>query len=340
MKIELINTKEELNVFPIDGSLKLSSNEQIEKESFLDSVSLFRLIDDQGLFNFGDKYNQSIGYVREEFTTVDYKFTEEVKDGKYVYSLKPTLLHPNSNYALFIDKNIGTSAVVIEKINSKSNSTITIKTETVLKDLLNSEIEVIANPVISATSNIIKLQYSSTLSTKVVLLDLKKQTELKIDGLVYKFKDYPYLLGEKFIFTFKYNEPLSSNLIQLIKTSIHSDTTQIDKDDASSTISTDSILEYYKSKDKVEQEDEDLEPETYEEELYFYKYIGYNKIRCRLKAGLTVDDIDFDSLEFETNECFDLYTLEQYGYYNPDKNYTVAHKILNKEEFLLIITEV
>lgn len=161
MEILLKNTEEELKSLPINSSITLIADRKIEEETLRSSISIFRLIGEQGLFNFGDSYNQSIGYIREEFSTIEYSISskEIIPNSKYEITLKPLQpLHPNSNYGLFVDKNLDTTSISINKINSKSNSNIKVLLTSVEKIDKTIVIEVLSNPLITDKANMVTIK--------------------------------------------------------------------------------------------------------------------------------------------------------------------------------------
>lgn len=337
MEIELLNTKEELSFFPLNGRIILSSSSEIDENSFKNSISIFRLIDESGLFNFGDKYNQSIGYVREEFSTVPYEIIEEQKGTSFQYTLVPTILQPNSNYALFIDKGIKPESVKIEKKQSKSTSSI--KAELVSPSLVidtNPILKITSNPIIDEKTNIVKFNLSTNSEITSYTLNLKSSKNfVTVQGVKYTFNDTVYLLGEEFHLSVNSQSGTTSkNLIRLIKTSLNSQTEQITE--GSNRVDYNSVLDYYKEKDNQKVQIEDLEPEIYtQKDGIHFKYLGFNKILIMFPETLPVDLVNLDDVLFEVSEAFDMYTLEQYGYYDPSKTYKL--KLTDRSEYELLL---
>lgn len=342
MEILLKNTEEELRSLPINSSVTLISNKRLEEDAIKSSISIFRLIGEQGLFNFGDSYNQSIGYIREEFKTIDYNITISEVNGKYETVLKPLVpLHPNSNYGLFIDKSLNTRSILTSKINSKSSSSIKVEQTTNSSILKTIIIEVLSDPLITDKANMLSVKYTDDNYISNYTLNLKSTSNFIVyDGIKTIFQNIPYLKGETFITNIEIDEALSSNFIKLIKTTMSGSVIQTEED--SKGISENDILEYYKNKDKEVQEISiEISPEWYVTASFHYKYLGYNKILLKITdENLVVDDLDLDTFNMSVSEAFDIYTLEQYGYYDPTKEYRLSTQLRNDKEFVLIVEEI
>ena len=346
MNIGILNTNEEFKSFPSNGKIILFSDTALNSVQLANSISIFRLIDESGLFNFGDKYNQSIGYVREEFSTIKYETLQEVYKGGYKLTLVPSEpLHPNSNYALFIDKSLSSEPVKIEKTVSKSSSMI--RTEVLNSGLIKSKelkIVITSDPLIDEKTNLTSLSLTTSLEVKNYTINSKsKRNYFEFEGVKYLLEDKPYLKGETFsVVLADSTSSLDKNLVALVKTALSADTVQLDPNTSSGRVDYNSVLEYYKSKEENETTEEELKDSTYyvQEDGISYKYMGYNKVLIVLPSNLKTDDLDLDSVTFETSEAFDLYTLEQYGYYDPTKEYKLDLKIRDSRTLLLTVTEV
>lgn len=344
MKLEMLNTVEELKFFPVNGKLSFITDTDINLIQLEKTVSIFRLIDESGLFNFGDKYNQSIGYVREEFSTVKYEtLIEGYKEGYKLTLVPSTPLHPNSNYALFIDKSLSSEPVKIEKTVSKSSSAIS--TEVINSGLIrNKELKIVvtSDPLISETTNLTSVLLTTTTEIKNYTINSKgKRNYFEFEGVKYLLEDKPYLKGETFSISLSDStSSLDKNLVVLVKTALSADTVQIDPNTSSSRVDYNSVLDYYKSKEVTEEVEEEKPEQFITEEGFRFTYMGYNKILCTLPKELSTDQIDFESSSWEVSEAFNMYTLEQYGYYDPTKKYEVEFSIKTEKDVLLTVREV
>lgn len=343
MEIGLLNTVEELKFFPIDGKVYIYSDTDLEDATIINSISIFRLIDETGLFNFGDKYNQSIGYVREEFSTIPFNIQKEVFKNGFKITLEPLKpLHPNSNYALFIDKSLSSSLSKVEKEISKSNSTL--KVEVINLNLVvskNITITIDSDPQLEEKLNLITCVLNNGIEDKRFTVNVRSSRNyFEFEGVKYILEDKPYIRGERFRVSLSDSKSsMDKNLVSLIKTSLNADTTQIDSDVSSSRINYNDVLDYYKSKEELIVEEEEISPDTYiQEDGIKYRYIGFNKILCMLPKSIKTSDLDLDNIEIEdVSEAFDMYTLEQYGYFDPTLKYKISTKIKNEKEFFIIV---
>lgn len=201
MQITALNSTEELKSFPINQSIRLKFEKAVEDSLLESRLSLIRLPNQTGLFNISETYNQSIGYIREKFDIEETTITSELVDGSFIVVVKPVKpLSPGFEYVLFIDKTLSEEYLSISKTVSKSNSNISV-------DLSNNisptelQIEIISEPFISSTNNIVKILLKDLVgsTSKQYTLDLKKTTKLVYGDLTVNFISQVYVLVRSLI---------------------------------------------------------------------------------------------------------------------------------------------
>lgn len=330
MQITALNSIEELKSFPINQSIKLKFEKAVEDSLLESRLSLIRLPSQTGLFNISETYNQSIGYIREKFDIEETTITSELVDGSFIVVVKPVKpLSPGFEYVLFIDKTLSEEYLSISKTVSKSNSNISV-------DLSNNissaelDIEIISEPFISSTNNIIKVLVKDLIdgASKQYTLDLKKSVKLTHGDIVINFMSQVYVLGEKFNILSIGGTELPSNFYLKLKASITESIKPIESDSQFASISNKDLYDFFNKQDN-----NDISSLT-------TTIVNNGKIRIKLENSLTTDDIDFDNMSYSTEEAFNMYTLSSLELYDPTKTYEVLHEIEDEKTFTIIVKEI
>lgn len=328
----VLNTKQELQSFPLNQSIKLKFSEQVEDSQLSNCIALIRNISETGLFNISEKYNQSIGYIREKFDVEDVKIsTSNATDG-FVVTLTPVKpLSPGFEYTLFIDKNLSSEFISVTKSISKSTSTV----EAVVSNTEEADIslEIVSDPYITSTSNITKILVTDHLTTKssTIILDLKAKTTYTFNSNIsFNFNSTVYVKGEVFNVLSIPSTTLTDNLFVQIKTALTSNVKPLETTESFNSVSNETILEYYKNK-VTKKEVIETNPRI--------TYTASNKFLIHLPDNITADDVDLDSMSYEVSEAFGLYTLESYGLYCHGKDYSVSIEIKDNKTLLVTILE-
>ena len=328
MLITALNSTEELKSFPLNQTIKLKF-EKIVEDSLLESrLSLFRLPSQTGLFNISETYNQSIGYIREKFDIEATTITSEVVNGSFIVSVKPVKpLSPGFEYVLFIDKTLSEEYLSISKTVSKSNSNISI-------DLTNNissnefELEIISEPYITSTSNIIKVVLKDSIGTsKQYTLDLKKNTKITYGDLTINFPSSVYALGEKFNILSIGGTQLPSNFYLKLTATITESIKPIESEDSFKSITNTDLYNFFNKKSEV------LKEPT-------VTLLSNSKLKITLPDGLTVSELDLDSITHTTSEAFNMYTLGMLELYSEDKEYSITPSIVDDKNIILTVKEV
>ena len=330
MQITALNSTEELKSFPINQSIRLKFEKAVEDSLLESRLSLIRLPNQTGLFNISETYNQSIGYIREKFDIEETTITSELVDGSFIVVVKPVKpLSPGFEYVLFIDKTLSEEYLSISKTVSKSNSNISV-------DLSNNisptelQIEIISEPFISTTNNIVKILLKDLVgsTSKQYTLDLKKTTKLVYGDLTVNFISQVYVLGEKFNILSIGGTELPSNFYLKLKASITESIKPIESDAEFGSISNKDLYDFFNKQSN----NDNLTLTT--------TIVNNGKIRIKLPDNITTSDLDFDNLTHSYEEAFNMYTLNLLELYDDSKVYEIVHNIEDEKTFTLTVKEV
>ena len=330
MQITALNSTEELKSFPINQSIRLKFEKAVEDSLLESRLSLIRLPKQTGLFKISETYNQSIGYIREKFDIEETTITSELVDGSFIVVVKPVKpLSPGFEYVLFIDKTLSEEYLSISKTVSKSNSNISV-------DLSNNisptelQIEIISEPFISSTNNIVKILLKDLVgsTSKQYTLDLKKTTKLVYGDLTVNFISQVYVLGEKFNILSIGGTELPSNFYLKLKASITESIKPIESDAEFGSISNKDLYDFFNKQSN----NDNLTLTT--------TIVNNGKIRIKLPDNITTSDLDFDNLTHSYEEAFNMYTLNLLELYDDSKVYEIVHNIEDEKTFTLTVKEV
>ncbi len=330
MQITALNSTEELKSFPINQSIRLKFEKAVEDSLLESRLSLIRLPNQTGLFNISETYNQSIGYIREKFDIEETTITSELVNGSFIVVVKPVKpLSPGFEYVLFIDKTLSEEYLSISKTVSKSNSNISV-------DLSNNisptelQIEIISEPFISSTNNIVKILLKDLVgsTSKQYTLDLKKTTKLVYGDLTVNFISQVYVLGEKFNILSIGGTELPSNFYLKLKASITESIKPIESDAEFGSISNKDLYDFFNKQSN----NDNLTLTT--------TIVNNGKIRIKLPDNITTSDLDFDNLTHSYEEAFNMYTLNLLELYDDSKVYEIVHNIEDEKTFTLTVKEV
>lgn len=330
----VLNTKQELQSFPLNQAIKIKFSEQVEDSQLMNCIALIRNISETGLFNISEKYNQSIGYIREKFDVEDVRITVE-NDNGFIVTITPVKpLSPGFDYTLFIDKGLSSEFISVSKPTTMSNSTL--EASLTITDEADLSIEIISDPKLTSTTNIIKAVLTDNIRQKseTITLDLKTTKTYSVNGNIkLTFTSMIYVKGEVFNVLSIPSKTLEDNLFVQIRTSLTANVKPIETEESFTSVSNEDILNYYKNKTNTSNQIGKSVSST-------ITYTGLNKFVINLPEGLKAEDLDLDSLTFETSEAFGLYTLEMYKLYDPLKSYTVTPSIKDSQTILITVEEV
>lgn len=334
MIITIINTQEELNAFPVDQKIKLKFSVKPE-DSFLSScVVLHRDNKEFGLFNLGSSYNNSIGYIKENFESIPLTYNIYSLDSDWIVECIPKeLLKPSSFYSLYIDKSLKTEFLVLAKSVDKGPSTLKIKSVSNKDSVTNLyTVKVVNNPTIVSGKLLTKFAiYLGTTSLKTFIVDVKSAANtFEYDGIVFETSQTPYALDEEFQILLEDTEQLGENLKVQIRTNIYESITSVESDNISTKVTNADILEYYQNKDNTQNNSETVS--------IIAEYLDTNVVAFKF-IGVSISDIPENSISFKETYAFNNYTLPKYDLYVKDKTYSATYEYLYDDNIIIMTIE-
>ena len=325
LQIKLLNTKDEMDSFPINHSLSLEFSESVE-DSFLSSyIFLVQGMDSPALIHVGDTYNQNIGIVKESFNNVDIQTTVTSRD-PFVVKVTPIKpLTPGYSYTLLVKGDLPNEFMSITKVVSHSSSNI----ELLGSDKQNEEAVLIFNEDSDLTTN--KHIIDITLNNVRQTFDIYKKKEIDFQGYKLKFTSNLYLEGESFnILVMDKTSTTTTYTVSLI-TSPSKNVKPIDPS-ANIKLTEEDIVNFNNG---IVPNSEQVNVETTQS----ITYTGYNSFILSFNKDI-VEKLDFDNMVKRVREAFGMYTLGSMGLYDTDKDYTVEHTVLDKKSVEFFIKEV
>lgn len=305
--IKILNSDKELGSFPITQSIKLSSNTELDTTSLNDHIILFRTVPEKGLVSLVEPYSYTVGYIKEKFSTIDLTFSQEQENDLYTITVTPTkALSLDSDYILYITKNVLASNNTVNKVVSKSNSTLKIS---VIPPIIDHVVPVVVKTTskFSDGNNLVTFLIGS----QEVTLNLKQNKTVSINKVTYIFEDTVYVAGESFevtVITATDNSIIEDTLYKF-RTAPSESIKVIDSQKPSSSINTQDILNFYNKVSSIK-----------ESITIVPKYIAPNIFSFTLPEGYNLNSDK--SIEVTIREAFNNYLLKDLELYE-NKNYTL-----------------
>ena len=325
LQIKLLNTKDEMDSFPINHSLSLEFSESVE-DSFLSSyIFLVQGMDSPALIHVGDTYNQNIGIVKESFNNVDIQTTVTSRD-PFVVKVTPIKpLTPGYSYTLLVKGDLPNEFMSITKVVSHSSSNI----ELLGSDKQNEEAVLIFNEDSDYTNN--KHIIDITLNNVRQSFDISKKKEIDFQGYKLKFTSPLYLEGESFnLLVMDKTSTTTTYTVSLI-TSPSKNVKPIDPS-ANIKLTEEDLVNF---NDGIVSTTEQVNIETTQS----ITYTGYNSFILSFNKDI-VEKLDFANMVKRVREAFGMYTLISMGLYDADKEYTVEFTVLDTKSVEFFIKEV
>lgn len=324
LQIKLLNTKDELQSFPIDQSLSLEFSESVE-DSFLTSyIFLVQGMDSPALIHVGDSYNQNIGIVKESFNNVDIKATVTSRS-PFVVKVTPVKpLTPGYSYTLLVKGDLPNEYMSVTKVTSYSPSNI----ELLGSNTYNEEAVLIFNEDSDFTNN--KHIIDITLKGIRKTFDIKKEKKIDFQGYQIKFISDLYLEGESFNILVTDKTATTTTYTVSLTTSPSKNVKPIDPS-ANIKLTEEDLINF--------NENTSTAPETEEVLTQSITYTGYNAFVISFNKDLT-DKLDFDALTYRIREAFGMYTLTAMGLYDKDKEYAIEYTILDLKSVEFFVKEI
>ena len=318
--IKILNSDTELKSFPITQSLKLSSTVELDTTSLNDHIILFRTIPEKGLVSLVEPYSYTVGYIKEKFSTVDLSFFQNKENDIFTIDVKPTkALSLDSDYILYITKDVIANNNTVTKTLSKSNSTLRVS---VRPPAITQSSQV----VVKTTSKFVDGNNLTTfiIDSQEMTLNLKQNKYITIGNVTYLFDDVVYVAGE----TFKVDinsgsEEAVEDILYKFKTAPSDTIKVINNQTPSSSINTQDILNFYSKVNTVK-----------ESLVVIPKYIAPNIFSVELPNGYSLNTTK--GLEVSIREAFNNYLLKDLDLYE-QSNYTLYIYQENQELIVEII---
>ena len=84
ISIKIANSPSEIASFPLKQSIFLICSEELEDSLLKNNIAIIREPKEYGLLNMSELYNYNIGYVKEEFSSVDFTIESYQEDGFFL----------------------------------------------------------------------------------------------------------------------------------------------------------------------------------------------------------------------------------------------------------------
>lgn len=347
--IKIANSPSEIASFPIKQSIILDCSTELEDSLLKDNIALIREPKEYGLLNMSDLYNYNIGYVKEEFSSVDLE-VKSYKEGE-VYKIKLTpleVLKPNSLYILYIDKQISKEFIELTKTISKGPSSLILKKS---KEAFSTRekvytFKVMSSPKLTTTLNIIKFQvFEGEEPGRYFTINAKSSDNLIIfEGFEIIVADSAFGLGEEFTLTLNQmtGMSLTESLVKEIKTTISSKITPIENSLESSAISNEDILKYYQDLDKQTTASTtkgiNFTEASWQSKEYEIEHLDENTFLLKLNR-LDADNLDLENISYREFPSYNKYDLKLLNLYNAEDKYELVYEVLDQKTILFTVTK-
>lgn len=343
--LKILNPPEELEAFPLNQKIVLTSSKNLESSLIENNLVLIRQADDQGVLRTSDIYNSNIGHVKNIYATVPVTVTQELQsDLTYKIICDPVQpLLPGSKYLLFLDKNLSSEFISISKTVSKGPSQLELLT--VAEDS-TTEVEyvlkVVSEPALTQTANIVKFQlHIDGVPNKVFTVNARStKNTIQFSGVSILVLDTAYALGEEFQIIHTGDRiQLQENYIVPITTSISTSVKALEGIEPSSSISYEDVLNYYKEADASTLKGQiglDTSVVGWEKNEFSIQYIDDDSFILHLNK-LTTDLLDLNAMAWRQLPAYNRSDLKCLDKYDPKKKYLLIPDILDEKSVLFTI---
>ena len=309
IEIKIVNSEVELHSLPITQSITLSSNTELDTSLLHDHIILFRTIPEKGLISLVEPYSYTAGFIKEKFTTTPLHFQQTKKDDTtWLLDVKPSRpLELDSDYILYITKNVLSSSALVEKTVSKSNlSSLQVSVTPPL--VVGSKIVLVkTTSKLSETNNIVTF----TIGSEDVTMNLKQNLKTTLSNITYYFRDTVYVQGESFLVTFSnVNALLTEDILYKLRTAPSTSITPIQNQTPSSTINTQDVLNFYQQVGQVKESISTIP-----------KYVAPNIFSITLPEGFNINTSK--TILMNIREAFNNYLLSALELYKVESRYKI-----------------
>lgn len=310
--IKIVNNERELSSFPVDQSIKLTVDKELDKDRLSEYIYLFRLLSNTDLIGLTPPYNYTVGYIKEKFDTEELIFS--LLDSSL--TIKPkTPLHTNSKYLLFVSSSLPTKTFNIVKVNSKSKSSISVEGKIGNIPTINVKVKTTSN--LANNTNIVVF----TINSVDYSVNIKLNNKININGIFIKFNDEVYVKDEEFIVNSYSEESLGESLCVSITTAQSETIKPIEQSNQSTLISNSAILDFYKTLNTP--------TNKFKSDV---SYAGLNTFIIDIPEGYSIDV--GSTFLFNIKEAFNNYMLSSLELYNPAFTYDIS---ITEEDSKLLV---
>lgn len=348
LTLKVLNPEEELVSFPLNQSLFLEASSEVELASLEENITLIRGVKDSGTPVAADIYNSNIGHVKEVYSTIPIKITQEpLAGGKFKLICNPVEpLSPASVYFLFIDKKLSKDYISIDKIISKGPSYLELtKSDFDTENDVDTEyvLTVVSTPSITDTANIIKFQlYTNGEPTKIFTVNAKTvKNKIKFSGLEITVPDVAFGIEEEFgISLSTKRNSLENNFIVHIKTTISKNIKELENVDPSSSITYQDVIDFYKTQEQLGESSIgiDFSQPAWEKKEFSLQYISDDSFILLLNE-LTTDMIDIDNIKYRQLPAYNRTDLNCLGKYSSNTKFKLVPEVLDSKSILFTVEE-
>lgn len=311
MSLKLLNSDLELKSFPSTQSIKLHSDLKLEESVLKDSIILFRLQTENVLINLAEPYSYNLGHLKETYDTIPLSFKlDKVSDG-YVITCTPIQPLPlDSVFNLYVRSDIPTESVVVEKITSKSNSSISVKQVNKSTTSQTIIVKVVTTSSLKDGKNVTTFSINGV----DISLNLKLKTTYIVGDIEISFLDIVYVKDEEFIIGVEIPLLSDGEFHRYIKTVNSSSIIPIPTEESSSRLSNKDILEFYKT----------LQANTNKtEDIFLPKYLAENVFSVLLPEGFELDLSDVTEFKSNVTVAFNSFLLKSIKMYDDSLKYKI-----------------
>lgn len=298
-EIVILNTEDEIKSFPLTQSIKLNGVSPFESQQLPSTIYLFRIADGYEHIALGYPRSYNLGLVKEEFNQVELRF-ELSADLLEVTATPKIPLNTASKYLLFISENTSEPFITVEKVVSKSNSSITVVTNDVRPRV--SETTLTVN---NTSSSSIRINVEGETLVSNFLINLKEERLFKYDNLDITFNPTLYVDGEQFKITCNTSTKIDSNLSLVITTANDEDIVPVEIEQVSKKLSNQDVLNFYATSQALTKEVQ-----------YHLTYLDENIFSVSLPSEITKADIDIARTAGDVKVAFNNYLLRRMGLYD------------------------
>lgn len=312
--LKILNPDIEIASFPITQSFKISSTIPINEDTLENTILLFRMQTKDKLINLAEPYSYTLGYIKESFDVLplDFKVEPLIPIGYKITCTPKKALNVNAKYCLYVTRNVIDTSSVIDKIVTKSKSSIKVQV-TSPTDFIDYTVKITSTSLLTNTSNTVNL----TVNNIPYTLNLNNKTSIKLNGIEIYFNNEVYVKDEVFKVTVIAKEVLEEDLQQIFYTTTSTSITPLENIEASTTLSNLDVINFYQELNEPIVTPLSLLP----------TYLDVNVFSLKVPEGYVLDITD---IKADLSIAFNSYSLKNLDLYTDNHKYKV---IIYKDDF-------